>query len=564
MPDRPANHTHEFQIFEPDNASNSFPPLGQNIKALMVWPRFPASFWGFEGVLGMIPEQAMSPPLGLITVAALCPAAWEIRLIDRAFEDLTDEDLLWADLVMVSAMHAQRYDAIEVLARARTLGRRTIIGGPWACSQPEVVLQEADHVLAGEAEDIFPSIAAELEQGTARELYQPSDKPDMTRSPLPRFDLLHREKYLQMPVQFSRGCPFQCDFCDIITIYGRKPRTKTPAQVILELETLRNLGWTNEVTIVDDNFIGNGPKALALTSALTAWQNAHNRPFALNTEASIDLADRKELLAAMVEANFLYVFIGIETPSAEALKGCGKLQNLRKDSLTQIRKIQAAGLWVLGGFIVGFDSDDETIFDRQFQFIEQAAVPWAMAGILQALPTTAMFHRLEREGRLHMDSNATSNFSAPDFDTVMPATVLMRGLADLLARLYHPDIYFGRSLRSLEAWCPDPQQKPPPTPFLYTLRMWLASVWQQGIRSSYRKAYWKFSWTLVSKYALQPARLWIGFMTLLSAHHFVLYAKEVATELEQECRNLEMTSPAAADCPVGANTEDALALRAQR
>ena len=228
----------------------------------MVWPRFPASFWGFEGVLGMIPEQAMSPPLGLITVAALCPAAWEIRLIDRAFEDLTDEDLLWADLVMVSAMHAQRYDAIEVLARARTLGRRTIIGGPWACSQPEVVLQEADHVLAGEAEDIFPSIAAELEQGTARKLYQPSDKPDMTRSPLPRFDLLHREKYLQMPVQFSRGCPFQCEFCDIITIYGRKPRTKTPAQVILELETLRKLGWTNEVTIVDDNFIGNGPKAL--------------------------------------------------------------------------------------------------------------------------------------------------------------------------------------------------------------------------------------------------------------------------------------------------------------
>ncbi len=343
-------------------------------------------------------------------------------------------------------------------------------------------------------------------------------------------------------MQFSRGCPFQCEFCDIITIYGRKPRTKTPAQLIGELEALRSLGWTNEVFIVDDNFIGHGPAALELARALGVWQNANNRPFSLCTEASIDLADRSELLAAMVEANFMYVFIGIETPSAEALKGSKKFQNLRKDNLAQIRTIHEAGLWVLGGFIVGFDSDDETIFDRQFEFIERAAIPWAMAGVLQAPPTTALYDRMIREGRLNKESKATSNFSAPNFETVMPLPVLLHGLADLLARLYQPEAYFARSVRSLEAWNPDPRQKPPEMPFLYTLKMLAKSMWKQGLRSSYRTAYWKFTWTLITRWSLQPSRLWLGFMVLLSAQHFVLYAREVAEDLEQECRNREQAA----------------------
>jgi radical SAM superfamily enzyme YgiQ (UPF0313 family) len=549
MSERPADRSDAFRVLEQDTPSDSFPPLGQNIKALMIWPRFPASFWGFEGVLEIIPERAMTPPLGLITVAALCPSAWDVRLIDRAFEALTDDDLLWADLVMVSAMHAQRFDAIEVLNRARALGRRTIIGGPWASSDPDAVRAEADHVLAGEAEDIFPSIAAALEDGTARKLYQPSRKPDLTTSPVPRFDLLRREKYLSMPVQFSRGCPFQCEFCDIITIYGRKPRTKTPAQLIEELEVLRSLGWTNEVFIVDDNFIGNGAAALQLARAVAVWQNANNRPFSLYTEASIDLADRPELLAAMVDANFLYVFIGIETPSAEALQQSRKFQNLRKDNLAQIRAIQQAGLWVLGGFIVGFDSDDETIFDRQFQFIEQSAIAWAMAGVLQAPPTTALYERLEREGRLNKESRATSNFSAPNFDTVMPTSVLLRGLADLLHRLYAPEVFFSRSLRSLEVWRPDPRQRPPEPSFFYTLRVWLASMWKQGLRSDYCRAYWKFTGRLISKWRHDPAKMWLGFSVSLSAHHFVIYARQVAAELEQECRNME-TSASRAEAPL--------------
>jgi radical SAM superfamily enzyme YgiQ (UPF0313 family) len=503
----------------------------------MVWPRFPASFWGFEGVLEMLPESATTPPLGLITVAALCPASWNIRLIDHAFEELRDEDLLWADLVMISAMHAQRADARAILARARTLGRRTFVGGPWASSDPEAVLADADHVLVGEAEEVFADIAAALEQGTAGSLYRVSDKPDMTRSPIARYDLLRLDKYTSMPVQFSRGCPFQCDFCDIITIYGRRPRTKTPAQIIEELDTLRQLGWRNEVFLVDDNFIGNSREALQLTQALAQWQQRHGRPFSLYTEASIDLADRPELMASMVEANFMYVFIGIETPSAEALKGSKKFQNLRRDNVEQVRVIQESGLWVLAGFIVGFDSDDATIFDRQLEFIERTAIAWAMAGLLQAPPTTPLFERMKKEGRLLENSESITNFSAPNFRTVLPLTVLLRGLSGLLVKLYEAEPFFDRALRSLEKWRPRDTQIPPDLPVRYNLRVLFTSIWKQGVRSDYRYAYWRFLWLLVWKWSRQPAKLWLGFMVLLSAHHFVIYSHQVARELEVEAES---------------------------
>jgi len=547
MPEPGVEVVHPFPIVSGESGPGSFPALGANINVLMVWPRFPPSFWGFEGVLDMIPEKAMTPPLGLITVAALCPATWKIRLIDHSVEELRDEDLLWADLVMVSAMHAQRVDAVAVLARARSLGRRTFIGGPWASSEPELLLMEADHVLAGEAEEVFADIAAALEKGTARRLYRVADKPDMTRSPVPRYDLLRLNMYTSMPVQFSRGCPFQCEFCDIITIYGRRPRMKTPAQLIGELDALRRLGWRNEVFIVDDNFIGNYRQALLLAKELSVWQQRHKRPFSFYTEASIDLADRPELLAAMVEANFMYVFIGIETPSGEALKESKKFQNLRSNNVEQIRVIQEAGLWVLGGFIVGFDSDDETIFARQLEFIERTAITWAMAGVLQAPPTTALYDRMKREGRLNEASEGTSNFSAPNFRTKLPLPVLLRGLSRLLSGLYEAEPFFKRAFRSLEIWQPRATQQPPRLPLSYNVRILLASMWRQGIRSHYRRAYWRFLWLLARNWARQPAKLWLGIMVLLSAEHFLNYSHEVADELERECQALEETEPVSAN-----------------
>ncbi len=517
------------------------PPLGGGIKVLMVWPRFPPSFWGFEGVLDIIPEKAMTPPLGLVTVAALCPASWEIRLLDHNFEEVREADLLWADLVMISAMHAQRLDAQAILRQARALGRRTFVGGPWASTEPDVVLLDADHVIVGEAEEAFADIAAALENGTAERLYTITDKPDLTGSPVPRFDLLKMDKYTSMPVQFSRGCPFQCEFCDIITIYGRKPRAKTPTQLIAELDTLRGLGWKNEVFIVDDNFIGNHHKALALSKELADWQMEHKHPFSFYTEASIDLADKTELLSAMVAANFMYVFIGIETPSSEALKESRKFQNLRKNNVEQVRVIQEAGLWVLAGFIVGFDSDDATIFERQREFIELTTITWAMAGVLQAPPTTALYDRMKREGRLIENSEATTNFSPPNFHTVLSFPVLLRGLSTLLSSLYEAKPFFKRALRSLDVWQPQASQVPPELSMGYNLRVLASSMWHQGVLSPYKLEYWKFLYQIVSRFARKPAKLWLGFNILLSANHFLIYSREVAEQLEKECVSIEAT-----------------------
>ncbi|MGI8770861.1 MAG: B12-binding domain-containing radical SAM protein [Acidobacteriaceae bacterium] len=528
----------QFSVLPQASQPDLFPPLGPNVKALLVWPRFPPSFWGFEALLAMLPERSVMPPLGLITVAALCPANWTLRLLDCAFEELRDEDLLWADLVMVSSMHAQRIDTVAVLDRARSLGRRTFIGGPWASSEPELLLAKADHVLAGEAEEVFPGIAAALENGTAQRLYRVADKPDMSRSPIPRYDLLHLDKYTSMPVQFSRGCPFQCEFCDIITIYGRRPRAKTPPQLIAELDTLLRLGWHNEVFIVDDNFIGNHKLALALARELAIWQERNRRPVSFYTEASIDLAAKPELMAAMVEANFMYVFLGIETPSAEALKGASKFQNLRGDLVQQVRLIRESGLWVLAGFIVGFDSDDESIFERQLAFIDQTAIPWAMAGVLMAPPTTALFDRMKREGRLIEDSQATSNFSPPNFRTVLPLPVLLGGLSGLLEKLYTPEAYFRRAFHSIQSWHPRPSQQPPTLALSYNLRVLLSSAWHQGVRSRYRRAYWRFLSLAVRHWVRQPAKIWLAFMVLLSAQHFLNYAQVAAGELDQHCRSL--------------------------
>jgi len=542
MPATPATDPlRTFSIVPREDAAEQLPALGTGLKVLMVWPRFPPSFWGFEGIFKLVPESSVMPPLGLVTVAALCPPTWQIRLLDRAFEELRDEDLLWADLVMVSAMHAQRADTVAILGRARALGRRTFIGGPWASSEPNLLLAHADHVLVGEAEEVFPEIANALEKGSARRLYRVDDKPDMSHSPVPRFDLLRLNQYTSMPVQFSRGCPFQCEFCDIITIYGRRPRAKNPSQVLAELDTLRALGWQNEVFIVDDNFIGNHRQALLLTQELKLWQERNHYPVSFYTEASIDLATRPELLAAMVEANFMYVFIGIETPSEEALKASRKFQNLRGNIADQIRIIREGGLWVLAGFIVGFDTDDESIFARQLEFISQTGIVWAMAGVLQAPPTTALFDRMRREGRLIEDSQATSNFSPPNFRTVMPLLALLRGLAGLLKALYTPEAFFGRAFRSIESWRPRATQHPPELPMSYNLRVLLTSMWHQGVRSKYRFAFWQFLFLIVRKWSRQPAKLWLGYMVLLSAHHFLSYAQVAAAALEEHCRGLEET-----------------------
>ena len=511
-----------------------FPPLGRDLKVLLIWPRFPASFWSFEGVLKLIRIEANHPPLGLLTVAALCPKNWKLRLLDRCFEELRDEDIRWADLIMVSGMRVQKDDMREILLRARGLGTRTIVGGPFASSEPELLLRWADHVVVGEPDEAFSEIAADLERGTARRLYIIREKPDVSRTPPPRFDLLKIGKYASMAIQFSRGCPFQCEFCDIITIYGRRPRTKMPAQVLAELDALYKLGWRDEVFIVDDNFIGNHKLALELARELEQWQKQRGYPMFFYTEASIDLAQKPELIEAMVKANFFFVFMGIESPSPKSLTEAKKFQNLRRDPLDCVHFIQDRGLWVTAGFIIGFDSDTEEIFEQQREFIERAAIPWAMAGFLVAPPTTPLYDRMLREGRLLMDTTATSNFDPPNFKTRLPLPILLKGFKQTLSSLYEPSAFYERCYRSLQQWKPRHPQKAPEIRLGTLLKIIMRSIIRQGMLSDYRAAYWKFLFRLVRHCFTDPRRLSLGFAMLLSGNHFIPYARHVESQLEIE------------------------------
>jgi radical SAM superfamily enzyme YgiQ (UPF0313 family) len=527
----------------------SFPPLGAAIKVLMVWPRFQPSFWGFDGFLDFTSEESMQPPLGLLTIAALCPKSWKLRLVDRSFEELLDSDIRWADLVMVSGMHVQKDNIRETLLRARVLGKRTMIGGPYASSEPQVLLRLADHVVVGEPDEVFDRIAMDLQQGLAKPLYVINDKPDIGKTPVPRFDLLKITKYVSMAIQFSRGCPFQCEFCDIITLYGRRPRTKSPHQLLAELDSLFELGWRNQVFIVDDNFIGNHKRALELAQNLEAWQKAHDYPFLFYTEASIDLAERPELMAAMVRANFHFVFIGIESPSEQSLAETKKYQNLRRDQMDSIRFIRNQGLWVSGGFIIGFDSDTEDIFERQRDFVERAAIPWAYVGFLQAPPTTPLRDRMLKQGRLLAEKSAGINLEPPNFRPLLPLPVLLQGMRQILLSLYSPSAFYNRAYRSLLQWQTREEQKATPYPLSLVVGVLVRSLFRQGILSSYRRQYWKFLLQILTRWSRNPLKLMMGIGLLLSGHHFINYAHEVATQLEAESRKLAGGQPAGAFGP---------------
>jgi radical SAM superfamily enzyme YgiQ (UPF0313 family) len=516
-----------------------FPALGKKINALMVWPKFPPSFWSFAGMIQVLDEKVLMPPLGLITVAALCPKEWTIRLIDQQVDEVSDDDILWADLVMVSGMRVQRKGLEEILIRARRLGRRTIVGGPYASGEPEVLLELADHVVVGEPDEVFHEIAHALEAGTAKRLFQVEEKPDLTNTPVPRFDLLKNDYYVSMPIQFSRGCPFQCEFCDIIILYGRKPRAKRPEQLLKELDVLLKLGWKKQVFIVDDNFIGNHKLALDLAVELEKWQRAHGFPLAFYTEASMDLARRPALIEAMVKANFFYVFVGIESPVKESLTETKKFQNLAMDPVESIKLLHRSGLWVTGGFILGFDSDPADIFEQQISYIERAAIPWAMLNFLQAVPLTPLHERMRKEGRLIEYSVHNSDSNPPNFRTLLPADVLVKGFQKTLSSIYDGRNFYERAWRSLNDWQSRECQRPAHQPALGSIvRIVLRSIWRQGVRSSYKKAYWKYFLRLIGHYPMNRAKLWLGFTILISGNHFIPFAQEVVRDVDGEVRKV--------------------------
>src|SRR5678816_1580956 len=384
-----------------------------------------------------------------MTVSSLIPRSVERRLVDLNIESLKTSQIEWADMVFITGMLAQKESLHNVVQRAKRLGKQIVLGGPYVTSTIEQ-LPHADHIFQGEAETTLPQFFKDYERGEAKRTYKAPERPPLSLSPVPDFGLIDLKKYSCMSVQYSRGCPFSCEFCDIIEIYGRSPRTKSNQQMLAEFDALKQLGWRGPLFIVDDNFIGNKKNVRLLMPDLIDWQKKNGFPFSLLTEASVNLADDDDLLVAMKDAGFRRVFLGIETPVEESLKEAQKTQN-RGNLLDSVRRIQSRGMEVMAGFIVGFDNDPEDIFERQIEFIRESAIPMAMVGMLNALPDTQLWRRLEREGRL-LGNDATGNntLSSLNFIPRMDAETLQAGYQRIMRTIYKPSEYYRRALESLQ------------------------------------------------------------------------------------------------------------------
>jgi radical SAM superfamily enzyme YgiQ (UPF0313 family) len=419
-------------------------------KILLVYPEIPATYWSFKYALPFVKYKTLMPPLGLITIAALLPADYEVRLVDMNIQKLTTEDITSADMVFVSAMIVQKESFHQVVAQCNEYGTPVVAGGPYPTSSYRQITG-VSHFILNEGEVTLPRFIDDLGRGQAQQIYQDDTKPDITKTPPPRFDLLDMGVYESMALQSSRGCPFNCEFCDIIEMFGRVPRYKTPEQFINEMNILYDMGHRGSLFIVDDNFIGNKAKARELLVHIRDWQIERDYPFSLFTEASINLAQDESLLDLMVEAGMDTVFIGIETPLTETLALTQKLQNTKADILESVRTIQSKGIEVMGGFIVGFDNDPENIFDLQIDFIQKAGIPLAMIGTMVALPNTQLHRRLEREGRIlgETDGNNTHSMEL-NFIPRMPRETLMEGYKRVISTIYEPHNYFERCITLLK------------------------------------------------------------------------------------------------------------------
>jgi radical SAM superfamily enzyme YgiQ (UPF0313 family) len=421
------------------------------MKILLVSPKYPDSFWSFKYALKFVPgKETTHPPLGLLTVAAMLPDEWEKRVVDLNVTPLKNEDLAWADYVFVSAMYAQKTSAEEVIEACRAAGVKIVAGGPYFTSNDDD-FERVDHLVLNEAEITLAPFLADLEKGCAKHVYRSDAFADVQGTPAPAYELLDTDKYISMSLQFSRGCPFDCDFCDITKLYGRRPRTKTKEQILAELENIYRLGWRTGVFFVDDNLIGNR-RVLKneILPAVREWMEERDHPFTFVTQVSIDLADDDELLDSMYAAGFDVLFIGVETPSDEGLAECGKIPNKGRDMVEAVKKIQRCGFQVQGGFIVGFDSDPPDIFKRQIDFIQKSNIVVAMVGLLNALHGTKLYHRLKKENRLSDASTGDNTDFSTNIIPKMPMEALEEGYKYLVKTIYSPRYYYGRLARYLK------------------------------------------------------------------------------------------------------------------
>ena len=490
------------------------------MRILLVYPRNPDTFWSFKHVLPFVAKRAAFPPLGLLTVAAMLPGDWELKLVDTNVAPLADRDVAWADWVMPSGMIVHKESAHDIALRCAALDRPVIAGGPlFTTGHSE--FPEIPHFVLGESEDLIGDLVADMRAATVKAMYRAAAFPDVSRTPVPRWDLIDLRHYVTMPVQFSRGCPFDCEFCDIVVMNGRVPRTKAPQQVIAELEALHRAGWRDMVFIVDDNFIGNKKRVRELLAALVDWR-ARTRPtMGFLTEASVNLADQDDLLDLMVRSGFKKVFLGLETPVAESLKECHKVQNVKRDLVDAVRVIQGAGLEVMGGFIVGFDNDPLDIFHRQFEFIQRAGVVTAMVGLLTALPQTRLYARLAKEGRILAESVGDNTSAVLNFVPRLDRGRLLAGYSELMRSLYAPENYYRRVRAFLATWKP----RGPRTRLAWSdVRAFLRSLWILGLSRRGRLAFWRLFWaTLI----VQPRKFHAAMELAIMGHHFRTVAERL-------------------------------------
>ncbi|OPZ23702.1 MAG: Ribosomal protein S12 methylthiotransferase RimO [Lentisphaerae bacterium ADurb.BinA184] len=489
------------------------------MNVLLISPKHPATFWSFKYALRFVGRRTAFPPLGLLTVAALLPKEWRLRLVDLNVRPLRRRDLEWASLALISAMTVQRASAREALQRCREAGVRTVAGGPLFTCEPEH-FPEADHLVLNEAEVTLPRFLADLAAGSPQRVYTSAEFPDIRSTPAPRWDLANLRHYASMSVQYSRGCPFNCDFCSVTALFGHRPRTKTPAQVIAELDLLWARGWRGNVFFVDDNLLGNkAALKRELLPALIEWQRRHGLPF--NTEASINLADDEKLMAMMVRAGFDTVFVGIETSDEASLSECGKEQNRHRDLVADVRRMQRAGLQVQGGFIVGFDHDTAETFQKQIDFIQASGIPTAMVGLLEAVPGTRLYDRLKREKRLsETDSTGDNADGRTNIITRMNTEALRDGYRRLMQHLYAPRQYYRRVRTLLREYRTPHVRMSVSIPRLLALGR---STVHLGVVGRERFHYWRLMlWTSLHRPRLLPTAVTLS----IYGHHFRRMSQE--------------------------------------
>ncbi len=420
------------------------------MKILFVYPEFPDTFWSFKHALKFVSKKATYPPLGLLTVAALMPKNWDKKLVDINVEALKDKDINWADLVLISAMSIQSESAKNVISRCKKAKVKTVAGGPLFSAWPEN-FNDVDFLVLNEAELTLPLFLSDFEAGNPKHIYTCTEKPDLCSTPKPLWELINIKNYSSMNLQYSRGCPFNCEFCEIIVLYGNKARVKDGSQIVGELQSLYDIGWRGKVFFVDDNFIGNKQKLKTeILPAIISWSEMRGHPFTFHTEASINLADDVELMRMMSKARFDMVFVGIETPNEKSLEECNKYQNKNRDLLESIKVLQTYGLQVQGGFILGFDNDPDTIFDTLIRFIQESGIVVAMVGLLNAPRGTKLYQRLQKEHRITSEMSGNNTDCSINFTPIMKRDELINGYLRVLKTIYSPKCYYERIVRYLK------------------------------------------------------------------------------------------------------------------